>query len=130
MSTSHSKNGKPAKPSAVETAKQGSQGLRGTLTETIRNQETPKFGKDDIQVLKFHGVYQQDDRDTRVRGQDRQYSFMIRAAIPMGALSAEQYLRLDALADRYANGTLRVTTRQAIQYHGVLKGDLKKTSLP
>jgi sulfite reductase (ferredoxin) len=115
------------KPSAVERAKKESENLRGTLTETLQDPEAPKFGKDDIQVLKFHGVYQQDDRDKRQRGQDRDYSFMIRAAIPGGALSADQYLTLDSIADRYANGTLRVTTRQAIQYHGVVKGDLKST---
>jgi sulfite reductase (ferredoxin) len=120
-------NGKVAKPSAVETAKQGSRQLRGGLTETLQDKEAPKFGKDDVQVLKFHGIYQQDDRDNRIRGQDRQHSFMIRAALPMGALTGDQYLALDAIADRYANGTLRVTTRQAIQYHGVIKGDLKTT---
>jgi len=82
-------------------------------------------------LLKFHGYDQQDDRQVRQhRGEPREkaYSFMIRVAIPGGVLSPDQYLELDALADRYANGTVRLTTRQGIQYHGIILGNLKATS--
>ncbi|HRW54886.1 MAG TPA: NADPH-dependent assimilatory sulfite reductase hemoprotein subunit [Phycisphaerae bacterium] len=116
------------KQSKVEAAKSASRGLRGSIDETIESGAT-HFGADDIQVLKFHGIYQQDDRDTRndrrKEGMEPEYSFMVRVAIPGGSLTGEQYLALDALADEFANGTLRITTRQAIQFHGVLIGDLK-----
>src|SRR6267154_1915515 len=83
------------------------------------------------QLLKFHGTYQQEDRDQRraQRGTDAEpaHQFMVRCKIPGGVLSGPQYLVIDELADRYGNGTLRVTTRQGNQFHGVLKGDLKAT---
>src|SRR5205807_927457 len=83
------------------------------------------------QLLKFHGVYQQDDRDARRQrsdaGLEPDYTFMVRCKIPGGVLTARQYLVLDELAGRYGNGTLRVTTRQDNQFHGVVKGDLKAT---
>ena len=88
------------------------------------------FTGDDTVLLKFHGAYKQDDRDVRQhRGEPREkaYSFMIRVAIPGGVLSSDQYLEIDALADRYANGTVRLTTRQGIQYHGTILGNLKAT---
>src|SRR5690606_34368965 len=78
----------------------------------------------------FHGTYQQDDRDQRGRRDGeggRRHIFMVRARIPAGRLAPEQYLALEALADRHANGTLRLTTRQAVQLHGVLKTDLTAT---
>src|SRR5439155_1176653 len=79
------------------------------------------------QLLKFHGTYQQEDRDQRraLRGTDGEpaHQFMVRCKIPGGVLTGEQYLVIDELADRYGNGTLRVTTRQGNQFHGVLKGD-------
>ncbi len=82
-------------------------------------------------LLKFHGTYQGYDRDSaterKQRGDDKLWQFMVRVRIPGGRLTAEQYLALDDLADRYANGTLRVTTRQSIQFHGVLKSGLKAT---
>lgn len=116
------------KQTKVELAKIASHGLRGTIDETIQSGAT-HFGHDDIHVLKFHGIYQQDDRDhrseRRKEGLEPEYSFMVRVAIPGGSLTGGQYLALDALADEFANGTLRVTTRQAIQFHGVLIGDLK-----
>ena len=119
-----------SKPSKVEKAKENSRYLRGQVEETLKDTSTDHFNKDDIQVLKFHGIYQQEDRDNRKQSkaeQTKSHSFMIRVALPGGILKASQYLTLDRLADEYANGTLRVTTRQAIQYHGVLKGDLKPT---
>ncbi|HEU5040795.1 MAG TPA: NADPH-dependent assimilatory sulfite reductase hemoprotein subunit [Gemmatimonadales bacterium] len=114
-----------AKPeSKVEVAKRAGRQLRGTIAETLASDAT-HFGGDDATLLKFHGTYQQDDRDERRAGEDKAYSFMVRVAIPAGAVTAEQYLALDGIADRHANGTLRVTTRQGFQFHGVLKGDLK-----
>ena len=120
---------KPAKPeSKVEVAKRHGRQLRGSIAETLASDAT-HFGPDDVHLLKFHGTYQQDSRDERrgrqAAGEGKAFSFMVRVAIPAGAVTAEQYLALDALADRHANGTLRVTTRQGFQFHGVLKGDLK-----
>ena len=120
-----------AKPeSKVEVAKREGRHLRGTIAETLASDAT-HFGGDDTSLLKFHGTYQQDDRDERrgreAAGEDKAWSFMVRVAVPAGAVTAEQYLALDAIADRHANGTLRVTTRQGFQFHGVLKGDLKPT---
>ena len=120
---------KPTSESKSEGLKRQSHYLRGTIAETLASDAT-RFGEQDIQLLKFHGTYQQDDRDRRrARGanEEKSYSFMARLTIPGGVLTAEQYLGLDTIADQYANGTLRVTTRQGIQYHGVLKGDLKST---
>lgn len=113
------------KKTPVEIAKAESRHLRGTVAETLNSSERESFDVSDVHVLKFHGIYQQDDRDTRKEG--KSYSFMVRAALPGGVLSAEQYLALDDFADRYANQTLRVTTRQGLQYHGVLKDNLKAT---
>jgi sulfite reductase beta subunit-like hemoprotein len=115
--------------SKVEAAKRASRHLRGTIQETLASDAT-HFGSDDIQSLKFHGTYQQDDRDRRKgrgEGEEKAYSFMVRVGLPGGTLSAAQYLRFDELAETHANGTLRVTTRQGFQFHGVLKRDLKGT---
>jgi sulfite reductase (ferredoxin) len=116
--------------SKVEIAKRQGRHLRGTIGETLASEAT-HFGHDDTALLKFHGTYQQDDRDQRrtldVAGLEKAYSFMVRVAIPAGAVTAEQYLDLERIADQHANGTLRVTTRQGFQFHGVLKGDLKPT---
>ena len=104
-----------------------SRALRGGLPEAVVS-DAPSFSDDDAVLLKFHGIYQQDDRDKRVkRGEAREpaWQLMIRLNIPGGILTADQYLALDALADRVGNGTLRATTRQSIQFHGVLKGDVK-----
>ncbi|ARA94318.1 MAG: NADPH-dependent assimilatory sulfite reductase hemoprotein subunit [Bacteroidetes bacterium] len=112
------------KPSrtGLETIKVESRALRGRLAEDLAA-DTDAFDEAGKQLLKFHGVYQQDDRDRRADG--RHYMFMVRSRIPGGTLTAEQYLAHDAIADAYANGTLRITTRQGIQFHGILKGDLK-----
>ncbi|HEX7336294.1 MAG TPA: hypothetical protein VF252_03715 [Gemmatimonadales bacterium] len=120
----------PTPESKVEVAKRLGRHLRGTIAETLASDAT-HFGHDDIQLLKFHGTYQQDSRDERrgreAAGAEKAYSFMVRVAIPAGAITAGQYLSLDGIADRHANGTLRVTTRQGFQFHGVLKGNLKAT---
>lgn len=120
-------NGPESDVSKVEIAKAKGRALRGGIADTIADAGKASFDEDDKQLLKFHGVYQQDDREKRHAGGGKSYSMMIRLTIPGGALSAEQYLALDELADRYANGTLRLTTRQSIQYHGVLKDNLKTT---
>jgi len=111
--------------SKIEVIKENSNYLRSPLAEEVGN-DSSHFGKEAIQVLKFHGTYQQDDRDLR-EGRDRHYIFMIRGRLPGGRMSAEQYLAIDNIAERYANETLRVTTRQAFQLHGVIKKDLKET---
>ena len=112
----------------VEGVKLHSNYLRGNLERQLE-QPGDGFADDDGLLLKFHGIDQQDDRDVRkarkALGLGAEHSFMIRVAIPGGVLTKEQYLELDALSDRLANGGLRITTRQAIQYHGVLKGGLK-----
>jgi len=118
----------PKPPSKVELAKRHGRHLRGTIGDTLASAAT-HFGHDDLQLLKFHGTYQQDDRDSRrereAEGREKAWQFMVRVAIPAGAVTAEQYLGLDDLADRLGNGTLRLTTRQGFQFHGVLKGGLK-----
>ena len=118
------------KVSKVELIKEAGNYLRGTIAEALHD-GTPKFGEDDIQLLKFHGMYQQDDRDlrkiARKEGRDKHYMMMIRARIPGGVLSPEGYLQFDGLADKYGNGTLRITTRQTFQLHGILKSNLKET---
>jgi sulfite reductase (ferredoxin) len=111
--------------SRIEVIKENSDYLRAPLADEVGNGSS-HFGKKAIQVLKFHGTYQQDDRDLR-EGRDRHYIFMIRGRLPGGKMTADQYLAIDDIADQYADGTLRVTTRQAFQLHGVIKKDLKKT---
>src|SRR5262245_6498714 len=119
-----------AKRSAVEGIKEASRALRGTVAEELAK-DTDKFGDGDKNLLKFHGSYQQEDRDARKarrsEGLDKYHVFMVRCKIPGGRVTAAQYLGLDDLAGRHANGTLRITSRQGIQLHGVLKRDLKAT---
>ncbi len=104
--------------------------LRGTIAKTIASGAT-HFDEADLQLLKFHGSYQQENRDRRREhkeaGTQKAYQFMVRSRIPGGALSAEQYLAHDAIANAYGNGTIRLTTRQGIQLHGVLIHDLLAT---
>ncbi len=111
------------KPSKVETAKQNSNHLRGTIAEVLAS-DAEKFEHDDVQVLKFHGIYQQENRD--LPKEDKVTSFMIRTRLPGGRLTPDQYVQMDNLATKFTyNDSLRVTTRQAFQFHGVAKGDLK-----
>ncbi|MGL6094362.1 MAG: NADPH-dependent assimilatory sulfite reductase hemoprotein subunit [Fimbriiglobus sp.] len=119
----------PAPLSPVEAIKSTSNYLRGTLAEELAN-DSDHVSEESKQLIKFHGSYQQEDRDARKNrpkggAAGKAYCFMIRLKLPGGKLTAEQYLTIDRLADEYANGTLRVTTRQSIQFHGVLKGNLK-----
>jgi sulfite reductase beta subunit-like hemoprotein len=116
--------------SKVEVAKRHGRHLRGTIAETLASERT-HFGGDDVALLKFHGTYQQDDRDSRrvleAAGLEKAYRFMVRVAIPAGEITGEQYLALERIADAHGDGTLRVTTRQGFQFHGVVKGHLKPT---
>jgi sulfite reductase (ferredoxin) len=121
---------RPAKRSAVEDIKENSRQLRGTIAEELA-QDSDHFSEQNKQLLKFHGSYQQEDRDARKNrkkdGVGKHYMFMVRCKIPGGRLSSAQYVAVDELAGLYGNGTLRFTTRQGIQLHGVLKGHLQQT---
>jgi sulfite reductase (ferredoxin) len=116
--------------SAVESIKEQSHHLRGTIAAEL-NAPTDHFTEQNKQLLKFHGSYQQEDRDARKArrkdGLGKHHMFMVRCKIPGGRLSARQYLAIDDLAGKFANGTLRFTTRQGIQLHGVLKSRLQDT---
>lgn len=120
------------KLSKVELLKEASHQLRGTLAQELLN-DKPEFSEDAATLLKHHGSYLQDDRDSRkAKGDDgklkgKQYSCMVRTRIPGGRVTAEQFLAELDLSEKLANGTLRITSRQAFQLHGVLKSDLKET---
>ncbi|MEB3175370.1 MAG: sulfite reductase, ferredoxin dependent, partial [Cyanobacteriota bacterium] len=112
------------KVSKVELLKEKSDYLREPLATELR-EDTTHFSEDAVQILKFHGSYQQDNRDNRVKGQEKDYQFMLRTRNPGGLIPPQLYLALDDLASEYGNQTLRVTTRQGLQIHGILKKDLK-----
>jgi sulfite reductase (ferredoxin) len=114
------------KPSKVEALKERSNFLREPLATELEL-DTNYFTDDAIQILKFHGSYQQDNRDNRVKGQEKDYQMMLRTRSPGGFIPPELYLTLDRLADEYGNHTLRATTRQGFQLHGVLKKNLRAT---
>jgi sulfite reductase (NADPH) hemoprotein beta-component len=120
-----------AELSPVERIKRESRLLRGTLVESLANPLTGAISEDDTSVIKFHGSYQQDDRDIREERRQQKlepaYSFMIRTRLPGGVCTPRQWLALDEIARRYGGGTLRLTTRQAFQVHGVVKAELKET---
>jgi len=109
--------------SKVEVLKEESRQLRGTIASDL-SAEAASVGDISRQLLKFHGLYEQDDREHRKQGA-KSYSFMIRSKLPGGRLTPAQYLAHDELAGRFGNGTLRITTRQDFQLHGVLKRDVK-----
>ncbi len=120
------------RPSGAEGIKQASRGLRGTIAEEIAAPEARGgLSEAAYTLLKFHGSYEQHDRDTatarKQAGQDKDWSFMVRVRAPAGRLTAAQWLALDELAGSHADGTLRLTTRQGVQFHGVLRGNLKGT---
>src|SRR6516165_9626966 len=116
--------------SKAEAVKQQSRQLRGHIARDLADTAAP-FDKEGYSLLKFHGVYQGYDRDSatelKQRGESKAWQFMVRVRIPGGRLTAGQYLALDALADRQANGSLRITARQSIQFHGIVKAGLKAT---
>ena len=117
--------------SEVEKLKYESHFLRGTLIQSLNDPITGAISGGDTQISKFHGIYQQTDRDLDKERKHQKlepaYSFLIRLRMPGGKFSAEQWLKMDALSDKYANGTLKLTTRQTFQLHGVLKKNLKST---
>src|SRR3954447_4624553 len=114
--------------SANERIKENSNFLRGTIADGLTHVETGALADDDSQLTKFHGFYQQDDRDLRAeRGKQRMekaFSFMVRMRAPAGILTPRQWLKVEKLALERGNGTIRLTTRETVQFHGVLKGNL------
>lgn len=123
-------NPQVAPPSKVEKLKAESNGLAGSIWEEMNDESTDHVSEDSYQLLKFHGSYQQDDRDQRrerkKQGLDRDWQFMLRTKFPGGRLTAEQYLLADELVTRLANNTLRITTRQDFQFHGIGKFNFKQ----
>lgn len=112
------------KPSKVEGLKERSNFLREPVATELL-EDTTHFTEEAVQILKFHGSYQQDNRDNRVKGQEKDYQFMLRTKNPGGLVPPQLYLTLDKLAEEYGNQTLRATTRQGFQLHGILKKNLK-----
>jgi len=114
-----------------EGIKASSRFLRGTLAESLADPLTGDVSPEDAQLTKFHGIYLQDDRDERSERRkkklDKAYSFMIRVRVPGGVATPRQWLRMDELSERFGNATMKLTTRQAFQLHGILKANLKKT---
>lgn len=121
----------PAKLSANEGIKTRSRYLRGTIEDGLANLSTGALSEDDQQLIKFHGSYQQDDRDLRPNRSkhrlEKAYSFMLRIRVPGGVATPHQWLETDRIAGAYANGTIKLTTRQAFQLHGIIKTNLKRT---
>lgn len=114
----------PKKLSKVEGLKTASEGLRYPLVEQLKNDEI-FISENAVQIMKFHGSYQQDDRGARKPGNPKKYQFMLRLKMPAGEFPASMYQVLDNLSTEFGNNTLRATTRCAWQIHGILKGDLK-----
>ena len=118
----------PPKRSGVEVVKENSHALRGSIGAELAK-DSDRFSDADKGLIKFHGSYQQEDRDARKsrrsEGLGKHIMFMVRCKIPGGRVNADQYLAVDELAGKYANGTLRVTSRQGIQLHGIIKRGLK-----
>jgi sulfite reductase (NADPH) hemoprotein beta-component len=119
------------KLSPVEKIKTASDGLRGTLKESLADDITGAIREDDQSVIKFHGMYQQDDRDRREERSEKKlewlYSFMIRLRLPGGFLSPEQWKGLHHIAGEHSTGVIKITTRQTVQLHGIIKSDIKPT---
>ncbi|MGH7980637.1 MAG: sulfite reductase, partial [Limisphaerales bacterium] len=97
--------------------------LAGSIAATLADAGADHFTPDDYEFLKFHGVYQQDDRDLRKTG--KKYIMMVRTSVPGGVLTPKQWIAMDDMAGQYGNHTLRITTRQTIQFHGILKSNLR-----
>src|SRR6266705_3351609 len=115
----------PFKLTRNEGLKEASPLLAGTIRQTLADGTAERFSEDDYEFLKFHGIYQQDDRDKRKAG--KQYILMVRTKFPGGVLTGPQYLVCDELASKYGNNTLRITTRQDFQFHGIVKSNLRQT---
>jgi sulfite reductase (NADPH) hemoprotein beta-component len=121
----------PAPLHKNEHLKAASNFLRGDILRDLADQSTGGITEESAQLTKFHGIYAQDDRDLRPQrrkeGREKAFSFMARVRLPGGVCSPAQWLALDTLADSFGNGTLKLTTRQAFQFHGILKGNLWRT---
>ncbi len=117
--------------SSVERIKKASDGLRGTIQESLQNEITGAISEDDQSLVKFHGMYQQDDRDRReeraMKKLERLYSFMIRLRLPGGFLTPEQWIALHEVATNNSTGVIKITTRQTIQLHGIIKSKVRPT---
>ncbi|AJS58441.1 assimilatory sulfite reductase (NADPH) hemoprotein subunit [Paenibacillus sp. IHBB 10380] len=131
MSDNNLMSSHSAPHSDVEEIKRRSQYLRGSLTETLQDPITGSIPEDDNRLMKHHGSYMQDDRDLRNERLKQKlepaYQFMLRVRAAGGVVTPEQWLMMDSVAQQYANGTIRLTTRQSFQLHGVLKWNLKNT---
>jgi sulfite reductase (NADPH) hemoprotein beta-component len=114
----------PQKLTHNEVIKAANPTLAGTIASTLSKAEVDRFSEDDTQFMKFHGIYQQDDRDKRKVA--KEFIFMVRGRLPGGFVTPDQYLTFDDLATNYGNQTLRITTRQGFQFHGVVKSGLGK----
>lgn len=119
------------KLSKNEGIKDASDFLRGTILEGLADVSTGAISENDTQLTKFHGIYQQDDRDVRSQRRrhklEKAFSFMIRVRVPGGVATPAQWLEMDRIASDYAGDKLKLTTRQAFQFHGVIKSNLKQT---
>jgi sulfite reductase (NADPH) hemoprotein beta-component len=119
------------KLSPIEAIKTKSKGLRGTLQESLTDEITGAVREQDHALIKFHGMYEQDDRDLReeraAKKLDKLYSFMIRLRIPGGLMTADQWIAAHHVAGQYSTGIIKITTRQTIQLHGILKYQIKPT---
>jgi len=117
--------------SGIEKIKVNSDGLRGSIVESLHDEITGSIREDDQAVIKFHGMYQQDDRDLRAERAesklDRLYSFMIRLRLPGGFLKPEQWVAVHNIAGEHSTGVIKITTRQTVQLHGLLKSHIKPT---
>ena len=120
-----------SKLAPVEYIKAESRGLRGTIAESLQDGATGSLREADQQLLRLHGSYQQDDRDLReerrLQKLEPQWRYMVRVRLPGGVCTPAQWLGLDALATSFGNGSLRLTTRQTFQFHGIVKENLKPT---
>ncbi|MYL19151.1 assimilatory sulfite reductase (NADPH) hemoprotein subunit [Halobacillus litoralis] len=118
-------------PDVMEKIKEDSRLLRGSLVESFQDSITASIPDDQTKLLKFHGSYMQDDRDIRNERKKQKlepaYQFMVRVRLPGGVATPEQWQTMDELSDQYGNGTLKLTTRQTFQMHGILKWNMKKS---
>jgi len=115
----------PPKLTKNEGLKANNPVLAGTIAQTLADPAANHFSEEDYEFLKFHGIYQQDDRDKRKIA--KHYMMMVRTKFPGGVLSAAQYIACDNLSTQYANNSLRITTRQDFQFHGIIKANIRQT---
>ena len=120
-----------SKLSAIEKIKTASDGLRGSITQSLKDEITGAIREDDKAVIKFHGMYEQDDRDRReeraAKKLDRLYTFMIRLRLPGGFISSKKWIAANEIAGENSTGVIKITTRQTIQLHGLLKSKIRPT---